>query len=113
MKTAFINLISQRDALLAALVGMVEEAQPLGIDRESYLTAIALVVRLEDAPKLEAIEWHCAETGKPDSDMTVLCWGSEGFFCGYWDDSLPGWIGCESGGSVLGVTHWATPEGPK
>ena len=61
----------------------------------------------------ETIEWHDANTDKPDSDMTVLCWGSEGFFCGYWDDSLPGWIGCESGGSVLGVTHWANPEGPK
>lgn len=44
---AFIDLQTERDELLAALVGIVEEAQPLGIDRESYQTAIALIVRLE------------------------------------------------------------------
>jgi hypothetical protein len=60
---------------------------------------------------IEQIEWH-PESRKPDSDITVLCWGSEGFFTGYWDDSVPGWIACESGGTVLGVTHWAQPEGP-
>lgn len=65
------------------------------------------------APANEVLEWHDAATDKPDSDTTVLCWGSEGFFCGYWDDSIPGWIGCESGGSVIGVTHWSNPEGPQ
>lgn len=60
----------------------------------------------------EAITWHDANKSKPDADMTVLCWGSEGFFCGYWDDEINGWIGCESGGSVLGVTHWSIPDGP-
>lgn len=60
----------------------------------------------------ESLEWHDAATDKPDSDMTVLCWGSDGFFCGYWDDAISGWIACESGGSVLGVILWSSPEGP-
>lgn len=60
----------------------------------------------------EILEWHNAEIEKPDADMTVLCWDSEGYFCGYWDDSVPGWIACESGGAVAGVTHWSSPEGP-
>jgi hypothetical protein len=42
----------------------------------------------------------------------VLCWGSEGFFCGYWDDAMKSWIGCESGGSVSDVTHWSVPDLP-
>lgn len=60
----------------------------------------------------ESLKWHDAATEKPDADLTVLCWDSEGFFCGYWDDSVPGWIACESGGVVDGVTHWSIPEGP-
>lgn len=63
-------------------------------------------------PKHETLVWHDTATDKPDCDTTVLCWGREGFFCGYWDDELDGWIGCESGGSVLGVTGWCSPEGP-
>ncbi|HRP76899.1 MAG TPA: hypothetical protein PKZ27_14955 [Rhodocyclaceae bacterium] len=63
-------------------------------------------------PITEVLEWHDATLVKPDSDMTVLCWIDDDFFCGYWDDSIPGWIACESGGSVIGVTHWATPGGP-
>jgi hypothetical protein len=60
----------------------------------------------------ELLDWHSADD-KPDSDITVLCWdGETPFFCGYWDDEMKSWIGCESGGSVLGVTHWAQPEGP-
>ncbi|MBX3634720.1 MAG: MarR family transcriptional regulator [Rubrivivax sp.] len=64
------------------------------------------------AARAELLEWHDATLRKPDSDLTVLCWGSEGFFCGWWDDGMGCWIGCESGGTVLGVTHWAEPEGP-
>ena len=60
----------------------------------------------------ELLKWHDAAIEKPDVDMTVLCWDSEGFFCGYWDDSVPGWVACESGGVVDGVTHWSIPEGP-
>lgn len=62
----------------------------------------------------EHLTWHDATTSRPDADTTVLCWstGDQEFFCGYFDDSLPGWIGCESGGSVLCVTHWAEPQGP-
>lgn len=60
----------------------------------------------------ELLEWHDAGLIKPDADITVLCWGSEGFFSGWWDDEIGSWIGCESGGSVLGVTHWSEPAGP-
>jgi hypothetical protein len=61
----------------------------------------------------ELLTWRRADTDKPDSDITVMCWdGETPFFCGYWDDATKGWIGCESGGSVLGVTHWAEPTGP-
>jgi len=60
----------------------------------------------------EIITWNDANTSKPDADITVLCLGNDGFFCGYWDDDLAGWIGCESGGSELGVIHWAEPIGP-
>lgn len=42
------ELLKQRDELLTALVGMVQEPQPLGIDRESYQTAIALVIKHHD-----------------------------------------------------------------
>lgn len=45
---AFIDLQTERDELLATLVGMVQEPQPLGIDRESYQTAIALVIKHHD-----------------------------------------------------------------
>lgn len=45
---AFIDLQTERDELLAALVGLVQEPQPLGIDRESYQTAIALVIKHHD-----------------------------------------------------------------
>lgn len=61
----------------------------------------------------ELLQWHDAAITKPDSDMTVLAWTDEGFCCAYWDDSIPGWIACESGGSLLGVTHWAEPQGPQ
>lgn len=63
----------------------------------------------------EHLTWHDAATTRPDADTTVLCWsaGDQEFFCGYFDDSLPGWIDCESGGSVLCVTHWAEPQGPQ
>ena len=63
---------------------------------------------------METITWIDAKTTKPDSDQTVLCWGQEGFFCGYWDDAMKSWIGCESGGSIAdsAITHWSDPEGP-
>lgn len=61
---------------------------------------------------LETLAWHDAKV-KPDGDRTVLCWGKEGFFCGWWDADICCWMGMESGGTVLGVTHWACPAGPK
>lgn len=45
---AFIDLQTERDELLAALVAMVQEPQPLGIDRDSYQTALALVIKHHD-----------------------------------------------------------------
>ena len=45
---AFIDLQTDFDKLLAALVGMVQEKQPLGIEREEYRTALALVIKHYD-----------------------------------------------------------------
>ncbi len=44
---SYINLQTERDALLAALVGLVNEQQPLGIERETYQTALQLIVTIE------------------------------------------------------------------
>lgn len=60
---------------------------------------------------IELLTWHAAAT-KPAAGITVLCWGTDGFFTGWWDAEIESWIGCESGGSVLGVSHWADPDGP-
>ena len=43
-----IDTTTERDELLAALVALVEEKQPLGIERESYQTALALVIKYYD-----------------------------------------------------------------
>jgi hypothetical protein len=61
---------------------------------------------------IESLEW-IGVGALPDSDTTVLCWGAEGFFCGWWDSSESCWRDCESGGVVDGVTHWAEPKGPQ
>lgn len=65
-------------------------------------------------PLCELLQWIDASKRLPDSDITVLCWSTEDgeFFCGYWDADSESWIACESGGSVLCVTHWAEPRGP-
>lgn len=48
-QTVTINVLRrQRDELLSALVAMVQEPQPLGIDRDSYQTALALVIKHHD-----------------------------------------------------------------
>lgn len=62
----------------------------------------------------EVLQWHPVSE-KPDAGITVLMWHAADceFWCGWWDDELQGWIGAESGGSVLGVTHWAMPQGPQ
>lgn len=44
------DLQSERDELFNALLGLVEEQQPLGIDRDAYQTAIALIIRIEGDP---------------------------------------------------------------
>lgn len=38
----------QRDELLAALTNLIEEKQPLGIDRPAYQNAVALIFRIEE-----------------------------------------------------------------
>lgn len=45
---AFIALQGERDALLLALIGLVEEKQPLGIERETYQHALKLIVAIEE-----------------------------------------------------------------
>lgn len=60
----------------------------------------------------EALQWNDAKAKKPDSDITVLCWGDEGYFCGWWDDAEGQWHACESGGVVDHITHWSDPQGP-
>ncbi len=42
---AFIDLQTDFDDILAALVGLVQEKQLLGIERETYQTALALVIK--------------------------------------------------------------------
>lgn len=63
-------------------------------------------------PLFERLLWRDAETHKPDSEMTVLCWGAQGYFCGFWDDALGLWIGGQSDGTGPVVTHWSDPGGP-
>lgn len=44
-KTA--RLLAAAPKLLAALIALIEERQPLGIEREAYQTAIQLITELE------------------------------------------------------------------
>lgn len=95
-------------------------AQHLGHEEASTLEPMTWVldaIRAAAAggvrhPTWEVLFWHEAKTSRPDSDLSVVCWAEDGFFDGYWDDGLGQWIACESGGIVLGVTHWAEPHGP-
>jgi hypothetical protein len=60
-----------------------------------------------------SITWRDANSDKPDSDITVLCWdGETPFFTGYWDSATEQWIDCATGAAVFYPTHWAEPEGP-
>lgn len=69
--------------------------------------------RDDDADAFEVLAWHRADQRKPDVDITVLLWGADGFFTGYWDDEAQQWIDCASGGvREVAPTHWANPEGP-
>ena len=61
---------------------------------------------------IEELEWVGVGT-LPDAEITVLCWGPDGFFCGWWDSSESCWRDCESGGIQDEVTHWAQPKGPQ
>lgn len=82
------------------------------VEAAETLLADGWVPQDDSAAVTDPLRWHCAATTQPDTDRTVLCWGSEGFFCGWWEGAMGGWMGCESGGSVVGVTHWADPSGP-
>jgi hypothetical protein len=58
------------------------------------------------------IVWRDARLAKPEDGKCVLCWHEGGGFVGYWrKESL--WINVLTGQLVLGVTHWADPEGPR
>lgn len=111
--------LMRRDPRLAYLIGPGSES--FDLLTADYAQAQGLPVddvrqRLEQGLPAwhgEMLDWHDASVRKPDADLTVLCWhaGDAEFWTGYWDGA--GWIGCESGGSVLGVTHWAAPRGPR
>lgn len=45
---AYDALQGERDALLLALLGLVEEKKPLGIQRATYQHALNLIVAIED-----------------------------------------------------------------
>lgn len=45
---AFIDLQTDFDDILAALVGLVQEKQLLGIEREAYKNALMLVIKHHD-----------------------------------------------------------------
>ena len=45
---AFIALQGERDVLLLALIGLVEEKQPLGIERDTYQNAVQLIAAIEE-----------------------------------------------------------------
>ncbi|MEN3113103.1 hypothetical protein ACFONG_16050 [Uliginosibacterium paludis] len=47
--TADMTLMAAAPELLAALTALVEEAQPLGLQRRPYKTALSLVLKLENA----------------------------------------------------------------
>jgi hypothetical protein len=61
----------------------------------------------------EWLPWHDANVKLPDTDLTVLCWGPDGYFTGWWDDDERCWHDCATGGQVEGVTHWSEPLGPQ
>lgn len=111
--------LMRRDPRLAFLIGPGSEAfDRLTADYAAAQGMPVEAVRERLAKALpqwtgEALEWHDASLRKPDAELTVLCWHAddEEFWTGYWDGA--GWIGCESGGSVLGITHWALPRGPR
>lgn len=54
----------------------------------------------------EMLDWVEVLKCLLDVDLIVLCWYvcDNEFWMGYWDGE--GWIGCESGGLVLGVMYW-------
>ena len=45
---AFSALQTERDALLQSLLALIDEPQPLGINRPAYLAAVRLIVEIED-----------------------------------------------------------------
>lgn len=86
------------------------EATCLSIDFVRFETERQLAPRRWSG---ELLDWYDAAKIKPDAELTVLCWHAKDgeFWTGYWDGEQ--WIGCESGGTVLGVTYWAVPNGPR
>lgn len=70
------------------------------------------VLLTDPEPATELLTWNEAASAKPDSDITVVLWGPDGYFCGWWDDEQGEWLDASSGGQAEGVTHWAEPQGP-
>jgi hypothetical protein len=112
------DVIASRQQLGIAKYGTTLANNPAKLDAwarnllEELLDGAAYAMRLMVERKTaELLKWHPATT-HPDSDITVLCWGADGMFTGYWEAEREEWIDCESGAMVLGVTHWAQPEGP-
>lgn len=62
----------------------------------------------------EHLTWHPASK-KPDTDITVLCWLSDGeWIAGWYESEIDAWRECVSGGLIDGtVTHWSEPQGPQ
>ena len=67
--------------------------------------------------KAQTLIWNDANAIKPDADLTVACWGPDGFFSGFWGNrsprfATPAWIDGATGKRAEGVTHWADVTGP-
>ena len=57
----------------------------------------------------ETITWISTEEQKPDSDITVLCWADDEYFCGWWDSEK--WHDTNAMNPIK-VEYWAIPNGP-
>lgn len=62
----------------------------------------------------ELLQWNDAATSNPDTDLTVAVWSTEhGLLTAWWDDAQGVWMDCATGGTIVDVTHWADPKGPR
>ena len=68
--------------------------------------------QLQGVHSAGVLQWIAVEAALPDDDITVLCWLSETceWFAGWHE--VDGWHDAAIGGPIVGVTHWADPDGP-